>query len=137
MSTSLSWLRVLLEKLPEATGLPRKSPEESLYNPKAFRQRLLDKTHYPYPTDSLKNNFLHEFRSLMQMEQGQDPSFLEQGPGLICVVDILEEAFTLFPDDISALNDMVQEISETAAGYYTDVGVQVSVHFPGGKKRTF
>lgn len=64
----------------------------------------------------------------MQMDGEQDPSFLERGPGLVGVVDILEDAFRSLPDDVT-LKELVQEIHATAAGYYTDAGIIVSFSF--------
>jgi hypothetical protein len=127
MSLSLPLLRVLLEQLPEATGLPSKSPSESVYNPQTFRQRLSAKTNgCPSTLPSSKPEFIREFHSLMQMDGGQDASFLERGLGLVGVVDILEDAFRSLPDDV-ALNELVREIHATAVGYYTDVGIIVSL----------
>lgn len=119
LAMGLIYLRILLEHLP--TVLPHTMASYSRYNAQVFYQRLNGSGQEP----STKQRFLREFASLMDMVN-QDPTFYERGPGILEIVEILQEAFERFPDASEELGAVVVELTETALGYYIDEGIQVS-----------
>jgi hypothetical protein len=136
LSDVLSHLRTLLEELPEETGIPfQNNLEESQYQVEEVRARLL----WPLiMTASIiivaHDKFITELEVLLGITNGEELDILERGPGLVRVIDLLEEASEYFPGD-QVLEGVVWDIYESVKAYYTEEGVQVSETLFEKKKR--
>jgi hypothetical protein len=136
LSDVLSHLRTLLEELPEETGIPfQNNLEESQYQVEEVRARLL----WPLiMTASIiivaRDKFITELEVLLGITNGEELDILERGPGLVRVIDLLEEASEYFPGD-QVLEGVVWDIYESVKAYYTEEGVQVSETLFEKKKR--
>ena len=57
--------------------------------------------------------------------EGSDPEFLERGPDLVAIVDVLEQYLQLFLTD-NDIEYIIDELLASAKGYYHDAGKSVS-----------
>ena len=121
----LPYLRILLQNLPDETGLPLVAQSRStIYNFTNFllEQREIEGTE---ELESFSKSYIREIRAIMRMDSG-DAEFLERGPDLVCVVDVLEQYLQLFSSD-EDIENIMDELVACAKGYYVDAGISVSV----------
>jgi hypothetical protein len=71
------------------------------------------------------DKFIMELELLLGITDREELDILERGPGLVSVIDLLEEASKYFPGD-EVLEGVVLDIYESIKAYYTEEGVQVS-----------
>src|ERR1700676_3312471 len=120
-------LRMLLQHLPDETGLPLVAKSAStVYNFVEFspvqRHIQVDGAEQLEP---LAKSYIREIEEAMHM-RGSDPEFVERGPDLVGIVDILEQYIDKFGLDCD-IEYIIDELLAVTKGYYYDAGKTVSL----------